>query len=114
MTTDLVSSWWFSAFSPQPTHMADFTHIQSIHTSNSTDTASSSSSAASTDSKACLQLRVAGQSELLSVSCPSNVVAENMADLIDGYCRLVNNSNTSIWNRKGKISKYFAFNGFRD
>ena len=28
--------------------------------------------------------------------------AENMADLVDGYCRLVNQSSTSIWSRKGK------------
>merc|ERR1719225_1823746 len=26
--------------------------------------------------------------------------AENMADLVDGYCRLVNQSSTSIWSRK--------------
>ena len=29
-------------------------------------------------------------------------VAENMADLVDGYCRLVNQSPTSIWSRKGE------------
>ena len=50
-----------------------------------------------------LQLRVAGSSELLTVTCPSLSEAENIADLIDGYCRLVNNSPTSIWMRRGKI-----------
>ncbi len=72
--------------------MADFSHIQSIETVvDNCD-----------DSKASLQLKVAGSKELLTVTCPSITEAENLADLIDGYCRLVNNSTTSIWNRKGK------------
>ena len=41
-------------------------------------------------------------SELLSVTCPSPDIADSMADLIDGYCRIVNNSNNSIWSRKGE------------
>ena len=49
-----------------------------------------------------LQLRVAGSAELLTVTCPSLREAENIADLVDGYCRLVNNSPTSIWTRKGR------------
>ena len=73
----------------QPTHMADFSHIQAVQT------------VVGEGGKAMLQLRVAGSSELLTITCPSLAVAENMADLVDGYCRLVNNSNTSIWNRKG-------------
>ncbi len=39
---------------------------------------------------------------VLQVTCPSLAVAESMADLVDGYCRLVNSSSTSIWNRKGE------------
>lgn len=50
-----------------------------------------------------LQLRVAGSAELLTITCPSLTVAENMADLVDGYCRLVNNQQASIWSRKGDI-----------
>ena len=56
-----------------------------------------------------LQLRVAGSSELLTVTCPSLSEAENIADLIDGYCRLVNNSPTSIWMRRGKIRTPLQF-----
>ena len=74
--------------------MADFSHIQSIQTVVPPGADPSKSSS--------LHLRVAGSSELLSINCPSLAVAENMADLIDGYCRLVNNSKTSIWNRKGR------------
>ena len=51
--------------------------------------------------KSVLQLRVAGSAELLTITCPSMAEAENMADLVDGYCRLVNQSSTSIWSRKG-------------
>ena len=75
--------------------MADFSHIKSIQTINDESR------------KPTLQLKVAGQSELLSITCPSLIVAENMADLIDGYCRIINNSKTSIWNRKdGQPPKY--------
>eukprot|EP00090_Calanus_glacialis_P040090 TRINITY_DN6986_c0_g1_i1.p1 TRINITY_DN6986_c0_g1~~TRINITY_DN6986_c0_g1_i1.p1 ORF type:complete len:1244 (-),score=268.91 TRINITY_DN6986_c0_g1_i1:950-4681(-) len=80
----------------QPTHMADFSHIQSLQTVVGEGVG-----------KAVLQLRVAGSAELLTITCPSLSVAENMADLVDGYCRLVNNSSTSIWNRKdGQPPKY--------
>jgi hypothetical protein len=48
-----------------------------------------------------VRLRVAGSSEPLAITCPSIVDAENMADLIDGYCRVVNNAVTSIWSRRG-------------
>ena len=55
--------------------------------------------------KASVQIRVAGSQDLLVITCPSLSVAENLADLIDGYCRLVNNSSTSIWSRKGKQTR---------
>ena len=73
--------------------MADFSHIQSLQTVVGEGVG-----------KAVLQLRVAGSAELLTITCPSLSVAENMADLVDGYCRLVNNSTTSIWNRKGILT----------
>ena len=91
----------------QATHMADFSHIQSIQTilsqpqTNTCDAVSGSNFSAANASKASLQLRVAGSSELLTITCPSLDVAESMADLIDGYCRLVNRAPTSIWHRKG-------------
>ena len=84
--------------------MAEFSHIQSIET-----VMAASNSTVDCDKKAAttLRLKVAGSSELLTVSCSNITVAENMADLIDGYCRLVNNSSTSIWNRKGEIKTDF-------
>ena len=77
--------------------MADFSHIQSLQT-----VVGDGVRGDQTSGKAMLQLRVAGSSELLTITCPSLMVAENMADLVDGYCRLINNSNNSIWNRKGE------------
>ena len=77
--------------------MADFSHIQSLQT-----VVGEGGGREGQATKAMLQLRVAGSAELLTITCPSLTLAENMADLVDGYCRLINNSNTSIWNRKGK------------
>ena len=79
--------------------MAEFSHVQSIQT-----VVGGEAGVGPGLGKAVLQLRVAGSSELLTITCPSLHVAENMADLVDGYCRLVNNSHTSIWSRKGELS----------
>jgi focal adhesion kinase 1 len=80
--------------------MAEFDRIQAIQTLVSD---------CEVHRKAMVQLRVAGTTETLTITCPSLEVAESLADLIDGYCRLVTQSTTSLWNRKGKISvsKYF-------
>jgi len=51
--------------------------------------------------KAMVQLRVAGTSESLTLTCASLDAAESLADLIDGYCRLFANTTTSLWSRKG-------------
>ncbi|KAL6447379.1 hypothetical protein ACFW04_001532 [Cataglyphis niger] len=74
-----------------PTRMAEFSQIQSIQTLVSD---------CKTHAKACIKLRVAGAAETLSITCSSLDQAESLADLIDGYCRLVTGSNTSLWNRK--------------
>ena len=70
--------------------MADFSHIQSLQT-----VVGEGGGREGQATKAMLQLRVAGSAELLTITCPSLTLAENMADLVDGYCRLINNSNTS-------------------
>ncbi|XP_018372862.1 PREDICTED: focal adhesion kinase 1 isoform X1 [Trachymyrmex cornetzi] len=74
-----------------PTRMAEFSQIQSIQTLVSD---------CKEHAKACIKLRVAGAAETLSITCSSLDQAESLADLIDGYCRLVTSSNTSLWNRK--------------
>ncbi|KAK0171029.1 hypothetical protein PV328_008795 [Microctonus aethiopoides] len=75
----------------QPTRMAEFLQIQSIQTLVSD---------CKEHAKACIKLRVAGAAETLSITCSTLDQAESLADLIDGYCRLVTDSNTSLWNRK--------------
>uniref|UniRef100_UPI003AAFFEAD focal adhesion kinase 1-like isoform X11 n=1 Tax=Centroberyx gerrardi TaxID=166262 RepID=UPI003AAFFEAD len=48
------------------------------------------------DRKGMLQLNVAGAPEPLTVTTASLTTAENMADLIDGYCRLVSSATHSF------------------
>ncbi|KAK1896262.1 Focal adhesion kinase 1 [Dissostichus eleginoides] len=48
------------------------------------------------DRKGMLQLNVAGAPEPLTVTTASLTTAENMADLIDGYCRLVSLTSHSF------------------
>ncbi|XP_069588056.1 focal adhesion kinase 1 isoform X1 [Ranitomeya imitator] len=69
-----------------PTHLADFTQVQTIQYSSSEDK----------DRKGMLQLRISGAPEPLTVTAPSLTIAENMADLIDGYCRLVHGASESF------------------
>lgn len=76
-----------------PTRIADFDKIQAVQTLV-TD--------CETHKKAVLQLRVAGATETLVITCSAVEMAESLADLVDGYCRLASGSSTSLWNRKGK------------
>ncbi|XP_062987252.1 focal adhesion kinase 1 isoform X6 [Elgaria multicarinata webbii] len=69
-----------------PTHLADFHQVQTIQYSISEDK----------DRKGVLQMKISGAPEPLTVTAPSLTIAENMADLIDGYCRLVNGATQSF------------------
>ena len=72
--------------------MADFHQVYSIQTV-----------ASENDLKGLVQIKITGAAEPLTVTCPSLSSAEDMADLIDGYCCLVTNANNSRWNRKGTV-----------
>uniref|UniRef100_A0A4W3GLK0 FAK1-like FERM domain-containing protein n=1 Tax=Callorhinchus milii TaxID=7868 RepID=A0A4W3GLK0_CALMI len=73
----------------QPVFLADFRQIQSIKC------------VASDIGKATLQLIIEAAPQPLSIKTSSLAMAENMADLIDGYCRLENETETSIiWTPK--------------
>uniref|UniRef100_A0A3P9JVV6 Focal adhesion kinase 1 n=1 Tax=Oryzias latipes TaxID=8090 RepID=A0A3P9JVV6_ORYLA len=78
-----------------PTHLANFNQVQSIQYSALEEK----------DRKGMLQLNVAGAPEPLTVTTSSLTTAENMADLIDGYCRLVSSVSHSFIVRvqKGKV-----------
>uniref|UniRef100_A0A8C9WAH3 non-specific protein-tyrosine kinase n=1 Tax=Scleropages formosus TaxID=113540 RepID=A0A8C9WAH3_SCLFO len=64
------------------------------------------------DGKGLLQLDIEGVKQPLSINTASLAMAENMADLIDGYCRLANNTDASLVlkSKKGKRSVFFSHN----
>ncbi|PVD22981.1 hypothetical protein C0Q70_16241 [Pomacea canaliculata] len=71
-----------------PTHMAEFAQVQSIYT------------VSGDDGKGLLQLKIAGAAEPLTITCSCLDIAEDMADLIDGYCRFVHDVQKTLWTRK--------------
>ncbi|CAH0551900.1 unnamed protein product [Brassicogethes aeneus] len=87
------------------TNIAEFDQIQAIQTLvNDCDE----------HAKATLQLKVAGKQEVLFFTCPNLDVAESLADLIDGYCRLHSSTGASIWNRKDLNSSKIKLNSHKD
>ncbi|KAM4772706.1 protein-tyrosine kinase 2-beta isoform 2-T2 [Rhinophrynus dorsalis] len=68
----------------KPTCFAEFKQIKSIKCS------------LLEDGRALLLLGISGAPQPLAIKTPSLAVAENMADLIDGYCRLKNESKESL------------------
>ncbi|KAM9317067.1 protein-tyrosine kinase 2-beta isoform 2-T2 [Gastrophryne carolinensis] len=74
----------------KPTCLAEFKQIKSIKCSPLDD------------GRAMLLLGISGAPQSLAIKTLSLAVAENMADLIDGYCRLQNESNESLIIYPGK------------
>ncbi|XP_072390034.1 focal adhesion kinase 1 isoform X2 [Diabrotica undecimpunctata] len=72
-------------------NIADFKQIQAIQTLVSD---------CEEHPKATLQLKVGGTLEVLFFTCANIDIAESLADLIDGYCRIHHNSQISVWNSK--------------
>ena len=75
--------------------MADFSQVQSIQTIKLDD------------GKGVLELRIAGANEPLTITCSSLSEAEDMADLIDGYCRLVHDFQGTFWTKKGNYPRFY-------
>ncbi|XP_029700754.1 protein tyrosine kinase 2aa isoform X5 [Takifugu rubripes] len=69
-----------------PTHLANFNQVQSIQYSAMEEK----------DRKGMIQLNVAGAAEPLTVTTALLTTAENLADLIDGYCRLISMESHSF------------------
>ena len=90
--------------------MAQFQQVQRIYINKNkpndinsiSQQLSSSSSDISKPNRYIIQLKISGTSELLSINCPSFIIAQNIAYLIDGYCKLVFGSSKSFWIPKGK------------
>lgn len=51
------------------------------------------------DIKTQLKIKVSGNTEDLAITCNGVKTADSIADLVDGYCRIVNNSDASLWDR---------------
>lgn len=89
---------------PTYTKIASFSDIEAVQTLKSNCTQQSQTQTGSCG-KAALQLRVKGAAETLTITCSSVEAAESLADLVDGYCRLVTDSQTSLWNRTTNVWK---------
>uniref|UniRef100_A0A4W6DUM2 non-specific protein-tyrosine kinase n=1 Tax=Lates calcarifer TaxID=8187 RepID=A0A4W6DUM2_LATCA len=83
-----------------PTHLANFNQVQSIQYSATEEK----------DRKGMLQVNVAGAAEPLTVTTASLTMAENLADLIDGYCRLISMETHSFIVRVQKGMKLVSNN----
>ncbi|XP_073962975.1 protein tyrosine kinase 2 Fak isoform X2 [Choristoneura fumiferana] len=92
---------------PTYTKIASFSDIVAVQTlkSNCTQSQTTQPQSGSSCGKAALQLRVKGATETLTITCSSVDAAESLADLVDGYCRLVTESQTSLWNRTTTVWK---------
>lgn len=73
-----------------PVCLATFSQVRSI------------SCSAESDGRALLTVNIEGAKQPLSVNTSSLAMAENMADLIDGYCRLEGSSERSLITRPSK------------
>ena len=96
--------------------VADFSHVSQVETLLAPTTSSSSAEMESphhhpqrNGSKAVIQIKVAGALEPLLITCASIDMAESIADLIDRYCRLINGTHLSLWNKRGWLLDLFFF-----
>ena len=55
------------------------------------------------DIKTQLKIKVTGNAEDLAITCNGVKTAESIADLVDGYCKMVHNSEMSFWDRTCKL-----------
>ncbi|MGH0151611.1 UNVERIFIED_CONTAM: hypothetical protein FKN15_051619 [Acipenser sinensis] len=79
-----------------PTCLAEFQQIKSIRCSTLEE------------GKTMVHLDIAGARQPLSIKTSSLAIAENMVDLIDGYCRLQSGEDSSLIVRQNKGSDIYA------
>lgn len=60
--------------------------------------------------KTLLKIKVTGNSDDLVITCNGVKSAESIADLVDGYCRIVNNTEMSLWDRFNRTPTNSATN----
>lgn len=54
--------------------------------------------------KTLLKMKVTGNLDDLTITCNGVKTAESIADLVNGYCRIVKNTELSFWDRSGMSS----------
>lgn len=74
-----------------------------LHTSKSNDSnisqASNSTLCGCNNIKSQLRIQVDGNSEDLAITCNGVNTADGIAELIDGYCKIFNDNNVSLWDK---------------
>lgn len=76
--------------------------IGGLQNSKSNDSNISQSSASQCNCitiKSQLRIQVDGNSEDLAITCNGVNTADGIAELIDGYCKIFNENNTSLWDK---------------
>lgn len=58
----------------------------------------------SSTKKILLNLKIKNENDVLVISCPSLSMAQSIADLIDGYHRVVTNNAETIWLNQKQLS----------
>lgn len=67
--------------------------------SNDSNISQSASACGCSTIKSQLRIQVDGNSEDLAITCNGVNTAEGIADLVDGYCKIFNENNMSVWDR---------------
>lgn len=104
----------------KPTKVTDFENILSLRTtllpilqqsfnlngkslqnskSNDSNISQSSSGCCCGAIKSQLRIQVDGNTEELAITCNGVNTANGIADLVDGYCKIYNGDNISVWDR---------------
>lgn len=73
----------------------------SLHNSKSNDSniSQASSICGCNNIKSQLRIQVDGNSEDLAITCNGVNIADSIAELIDGYCKIFNENNVSMWDK---------------
>jgi focal adhesion kinase 1 len=73
----------------------------SLHNSKSNDSniSQTSSSCGCVNIKSQLRIQVDGNTEDLAITCNGVNTADGIAELIDGYCKIFNDNNASLWDK---------------
>ncbi|XP_057377626.1 focal adhesion kinase 1-like isoform X2 [Daphnia carinata] len=105
---DVGISYTASQAGSQLILVADFSHVAQVETLMSADCESHNVQrmvGGLSNNKAVVHIKVAGSQEPLLITCTSIETAENIADLVDRYCRLVNGTNLSLWNKRDLVNR---------